>query len=787
MGPVSQPKGKTWEAAKTEKNWLVYKLVPQEGKKPRKIPQTVDGNSTAPKAAACLNFDDAFKAAECLGAEFGIGYLPRENSALVCIDFDGVLKDGVLVEKEMPTIVSYTEVSPSRTGLHVLVRRPDDQAPLTFDDGNDWVGFLGSDSKFFTVSLDLWADCQEIVEDANLVEWVLARHQDAVFASNAAQVKRETEWGELRARQESALHSHWFYKLPTNLRAKCAAELLAVLPPKYCNGYDTWLQAGMALKLADTQGELFEVWDNWSRGAPNYDGGTREKWDQLSASLAPDKKMVTISTLIFWAKESGWAPGPWESVAHSEQIKKVGDALKAPSLNDVTRPAEPANPEEKEPRIAAKTQTDLTPPGGLVEALADFGERKSSRLSRIPALAGALAAVSVLTQRNYIVETTGFVTSPGLLVTLVCETGAGKEIARDIIYAVCSLNDQIGLAESYASGQALHKALGVKPVQIWANDEFGRFLKAAAQAKTGAHDYGLITMTTKLHTMYGKFLPERIYSSSEPYPRVDHPLMVAMHTTSPKALYDAMDADTVVDGVLGRLLVIQQKDRPALKPLSELDAAGLPPEIKKRLENLSMGFNNLSLENSALAGDQRRGDRMVTMETGHKFRPITATDEASLYLEGIRQECDKRMTPGVAAALWSRAYEQVLRVAGVVAFGHAVMDDNLAAPKITKNILFWARDFVFHCLEELVPEAEDHASDGERDKLQKAITRKIRNDADEDGWIRKQTLLQGVKGRGRSSRDVTDEINALIECGDIEVETIGEGEPARPERLRLCT
>ena len=156
-----------------------------------------------------------------------------------------------------------------------------------------------------------------------------------------------------------------------------------------------------------------------------------------------------------------------------------------------------------------------------------------------------------------------------------------------------------------------------------------------------------------------------------------------------------------------------------------------------------------------------------------------------------RATCNRRRasSKGVAAALWSRAYEQILRVAGVVAFGDAVWKDNLGNPTILARHLFWARDLVYWCLEQLVPAAEEHASEGERDALQKAIVANIRKlgaNGEREGWVRKQDLLALLKGRGRSYRDLKEEVTALIECGDIEVKIGDDGSPERPEKVRLA-
>jgi hypothetical protein len=803
---VEPPVGDTWERAIAEPNWLAYRLVPQADRKPKKIPQTPAGKNAGAKDAATLTFDKAQQLAAKLGPECGVGYLPRAGSAMVCIDFDGVLKDGAVVQAELPSFASYAERSPSGTGLHVLVARPAAVSPTTFDDGDDWAGFIGSDSKFFTVSMDRWSSNAEITEDRALVDWVFERRaqREPGQANTEKKAPMPVEGLEsLKKLQQADLKSFWFHRLTPAARAKCATEMLAALPSSYARNYDTWLKAGMALKLADENLELFEVWDAWSATAPNYDGRTEDKWRSFSDHVNGDRLNATIRTVIAWSKQHGWDPAPWEQAADTWQAQRQADVfaklssralLASDPLSDLGK-REIESGESAECAVT-KCPEYLTRPGGLVGALTDFGAARSPRETRLPALAGALAATSALTERHYIIDTPGFLTSPGLQVVLVSETGTGKETARDVTYAVCGLQSRIALADSYASAPALHLALTKSPTQLWANDEFGRYLKLASNPNGGgAHDFALITMVMKLHTMFEKFLPKKVYSQGADRDRVDHPLIVAMHTTTPKALFDAMDAATVVDGMLGRLLVIQQEGRPALKPLGDKSSDPLSAEVKEKIDHLGHQIQGFGLAHLRPPADLTIGmdqshkapGRWLPGQQHHRFIPICPARDALAHFEVIRQECENRAgAMGVTAALWSRAYEQILRVAGVVAFGRAVWDGNVDAPTISVQDLIWARDLVHWSLKTLVPAAEEHASDGERDKLQKSISanlKKLGANAP-SGWVSKQTLLQTLKGRGRSYRDLKEEITALIECGEIETQIGDDGAPTRPEKLR---
>jgi len=62
-----------WDQAKSERNWLVYRLVEREGQKPQKIPQSSAGTNTGAQAAAILTFDEAQTVAARLGEGIGIG------------------------------------------------------------------------------------------------------------------------------------------------------------------------------------------------------------------------------------------------------------------------------------------------------------------------------------------------------------------------------------------------------------------------------------------------------------------------------------------------------------------------------------------------------------------------------------------------------------------------------------------------------------------------------------------------------------------------------------------
>ena len=105
---------------------VVWRLERRRDGKPTKVPYRADGagraDSTDPTTWS--TFEEAVAGAEELGAD-GIGYVFSADDPFTGIDLDDCL-DGDRLHPAAAEIVrlldSYTEISPSRTGVKVIVR-----------------------------------------------------------------------------------------------------------------------------------------------------------------------------------------------------------------------------------------------------------------------------------------------------------------------------------------------------------------------------------------------------------------------------------------------------------------------------------------------------------------------------------------------------------------------------------------------------------------------------------------------------------------------------------------
>lgn len=107
---------------------VVWRAEARGAGKPTKVPYRIadprlHASSTDP--ATWGTFDDAVVAAACPDlALAGVGVVLTREAGVTCIDLDRVLAEGAL-DTRATTVVdrcdSWTEISPSRTGLHVFV------------------------------------------------------------------------------------------------------------------------------------------------------------------------------------------------------------------------------------------------------------------------------------------------------------------------------------------------------------------------------------------------------------------------------------------------------------------------------------------------------------------------------------------------------------------------------------------------------------------------------------------------------------------------------------------
>lgn len=278
------------ESLRNRKQWLVWKFEQQSGdRKPRKVPYYANGQRRHGKQgddsdrASLTDYDTAQRIAQDGYDGLGFAFLPGDG--LIGIDLDGCFNtdDTARHDRAVKIITacnSYTELSPSGNGVHIIVEGESD----TFKSNEMGIEvFCGR--QFFTmtgrpragspdtvnqISADTLDKLRKTVKQKQQVDRAKPKPRPAVFNNNTPDIQKI----------ESAL---------------------AYIAPD-C-GYDEWIRVGMAIHEA--LGESgFGVWDYWSAKSSKYSGESdlMTHWKSFGGGT------VTIATVFRMAIDAGWRP-----------------------------------------------------------------------------------------------------------------------------------------------------------------------------------------------------------------------------------------------------------------------------------------------------------------------------------------------------------------------------------------------------------------------------------------------------------------------------------------------
>jgi len=416
--------------------------------------------------------------------------------------------------------------------------------------------------------------------------------------------------------QKKQLPPEFAYYVPTDFTQDQVEEMLARLDPDM--GRDDWITVGMALH---STGEpwAFDVWDAWSAKGQKYN---RDDISKQWASFSPAGG-ITMGSLVHMAKEV-------ESVQVYDSIDSVPD-------NEPDRPVE----------------HDFEFPDGLVGEVADYVMASSPVPNKPFALMAGLLAVSLLSRNRYHVPP--FNTRLNLYVTAVGETASGKDAPpRAVGSLAINAGAEKSVVEGVASGVALLRALnGLSDhCMFYWQDEIWEMIQAASMAKGSIHKKELTSILMTLYGRAGSSIGGRVYADEkmniEP---IDHPFVVFGGATTPVRFMEAISDKHVADGFLNRMIVFQSCDKPIRQP----PAIDQPPSAL--MESLGM------LYGGPIRCDEKEG-KLVPRAHNVAIKRSAGVDE---HFTAFDEKCSNK--GGEFAALWSRGFENSIKVAGILAVG----------------------------------------------------------------------------------------------------------------------
>jgi hypothetical protein len=268
--------------------WLVWRFEYHEGEdKPRKIPYYTGGPKRHGKQGSqqdlqqLTTFDAARTAAARRGFD-GVGFVPMPEFNICALDFDHCVVNGEVHPDLIPIVMNtYAEFSPSGTGVRAFVKGQYGNSKAR----GEPYGFEVFSSKGFVTFTGNRLDVVDLESNANTI----AELDGPVRALCSKRFTRELPETGVSAGE------------PLGLTQAQIDKCLSVIDADI--GHDEWLSVGMALHH-ETQGEGFDLWNDWSELGSKYPG--REvllhRWSSFGKT---HDRTVTARSLVHLANEHG--------------------------------------------------------------------------------------------------------------------------------------------------------------------------------------------------------------------------------------------------------------------------------------------------------------------------------------------------------------------------------------------------------------------------------------------------------------------------------------------------
>lgn len=650
--------------------WLCWNNVETAPGKWTKVPVNPNNGHAASVTDPSTwgGFALAVAAARAGWVNGGIGFVFTKADPYAGIDLDNPQGDQQRIaryEKIIGAFDSYTEWSPSGSGVHIIAR-------ARVENGKRREGVeLYSDGRFFTFTGNSYHNPAKPIREE--------------------QAKAEILWEELGGGKAAHIGSDWNYAQTESdevILQRCMNAANGPLFAKLWTGdfsdYPSQSEADQALVNllcfhSDNREQVSRLF--LSSGLGVRDKAKRVDYREATISKGYDQKIALVNT---------------------DQLRSTAIAAIERKL---AAPVQPAN------RIIP---VSLERPDGLLGEIADFIFAAAPRPVPEIALMGAIGLMCGITGRAYSVNGAGL----NQYLLLLAETGRGKEaISAGISKLMNAVTKPMGGATDIgfdaalkfvgpgeiASAPALLKTLMEHSSFVSIIGEFGLKLRKWTGDRANSNDQQIRGQLLDLYGKSGRGNVARqiVYSDKkENTTAIERPALSILGESTATRFLDAIDENMISEGFLPRFLTIEYEGpRPALNEAAHSVVPSI--ELIGRMRDLCT----------------------IALQSMHRNTQtdIQIDPEAYAFMAEFDRFCDgviNSHTQGeVGDQLWTRALLKLYKLAGLYAVG-----ENPFAPVLNIKHARWAKTLVVRDVERMIKrfqsgetgnQATDHKQDRE--------------------------------------------------------------------------
>lgn len=594
----------------------------------------------------------------------GVGYVITANDPYTIIDLDDTHGDVEAYERQIKVFQqfnSYTELSPSGKGCHIIVKgkTPQGRRRASIE--------LYPGERYMTMTGNVIHNVP-IAERQHLLDILFEQMGGDVRTYAVAEDKEQRlSDDEVVAQASAAVNGDKFKQLYTG---------------DWQGLYASQSEADFALVdiiafYTQNKAQIARVFRASALG--QREKANRDKYIEYMVEKSFDRQLPPIDIDGFRQKLNALIAGDGGATG------EPGGTPAAPNATAHHAAAGPHNAVA----ISAEAPAAVSPfPPGLLGEVAQFFLAAAPRPVPDIALAGAIAFMAGITGRAYNVSGTGL----NQYIIMLAPTGVGKDAIADgtsklmsaIGATVPSIIDFKGPGELVSSA-GLIKWLDKKPCVISILGEIGKKLKEMASPHANSHLTGLSRVLLQMYSKsgYKSVFDPMAYSDKEKNTNpIYSPSLTIIGESVPEGFYESLDESLIADGLLPRFMVFEYKGERAYLNKKAKDV--LPPfPLVQRLADLAASA--LTLQHQ-----QTVHDVPLSPEAEAKF------DEFDRYTTDLINKSGE-----VPRQLWNRAHLKALKLAALQAIG-----ENPINPVIGLNTCMWATNIVVEQTTKLIAKFE---------------------------------------------------------------------------------
>lgn len=643
------------EELRSLKNWCLWKFVHVDGRKPTKVPYQPNGykcSVTNPETFS--TFDECFNVL-ALGGYDGLGFIfTGTDYSGIDLDDPSFLADGssnpnyqsdlnrqIKIAHEFD---SYSEVSPSGKGLHIIVKGkvPDGRRTNYIE--------LYPSGRYFTMTGKVH-NAKPVGYYEPLLNQLWQQMGGVINGTHHLVVDSQPE----------TITDEEILELARKHNAATFCDLEAGV---WAGSYQSQSEADQAFVniiayYTDSKSQVERIFRNSKLMRPKFN--TNKSYRTNTINKAFDQKVAPIDL------------GDYKN-ALENKLKQVNG-----SVAQRSEPA-PHKCSDVGSNPTASTTPALDLPPGLLGEMAQFIYSAAPRPVPEVALAAAIGLMAGITGRAYNISGTGL----NQYVLLLAMTGAGKEAAASGINKLMNtIKMQVPTSTGFigpseiSSGSALFKYLGNQSQSfISLLGEFGLRLQQMSSPNANGSEVSLRRMFLDLYNKsgYSEILHASVYSDkANNTSAVPSPSFSILGESTPERFYGALNEDMISEGLLPRFLLIEYKgNRP---PLNEAHTSVIPNfSLVERLAALAAQCETVNHSNPR---------RVINVQS---------TPGAAKLLFDFDKFADTKINHSnkeVIRQLWNRAHIKVLKLSALIAVG-----ENMIEPTINEAAMNWAANLV---------------------------------------------------------------------------------------------